>query len=274
MNIIKICTLFLVLWFATGCTNMLFYPLKNHILLPDQYNIPYENIIFRSFDNLKLHGWWFPAKKHTNNTVVYIHGNAGNISTHAAGTYWLTNLGYNVFIFDYRGFGLSEGEVDLKGSIKDIQYAIDWAASRTPENNQLIVIGHSLGASMAVYSVANHTIKRKIDSLVLISAFSDYRLISRQLLSRHWLTWGLQWPMSFTINNDFRPLDYIGNIAPTPILIMHSPDDATIPYHHAEDLYKNAKQPKNQIKLEGDHNDIFYYKNNKQLLTNYLNSLM
>lgn len=241
-------------------------------MMPDQYDIPYKNVAFDTCNNLSLNGWWFSAKNNSQDTIVFVHGNAGNVSTHSASVYWLTNHGYNVFVFDYRGFGMSEGETDLTGSICDIQHAINWAGDKTPSASRLIVMGHSLGASMLIYTVANNSFTRPIDKLVLLSAFSDYRLITREVLSRHWLTWSFQWPFSLTINNDYRPLDYIGKIHPIPVLFMHGKEDYTIPSHHSEDLYNYAKEPKSLLLIEGGHNGILSIPSNREAFLNYLNS--
>jgi hypothetical protein len=103
-----------------------------------------------------------------------------------------------------------------------------------------------------------------------VEAFSDYHDITQDVLSRSWLFWLFQWPLSFTIDNSYRPLDAIGLISPVPVLIMHSESDEMINIYHAERLYNAAKQPKAFQLIEGNHNNIFFITENRQLLLDYL----
>jgi fermentation-respiration switch protein FrsA (DUF1100 family) len=118
--------------------------------------------------------------------------------------------------------------------------------------------------------VANSDDKDHISALISIGAFSDYRQIVRDALSRSWLTWPFQWPLSLTVNNDYAPVEYVKDISPVPLLIMHSAEDEIVPYYHSELLYKAAGQPKFFEKLEGDHNHTFQYDHNRLILLEYL----
>ncbi|MCW9005657.1 MAG: alpha/beta hydrolase [Gammaproteobacteria bacterium] len=254
----------------SGCTHLMFVPMAKLVRTPDQVGVEYKDILISGQDGVVLHGWYLPATVETKGSVLFFHGNGENISTHLATVYWLPEQGYEVFMVDYRGYGQSGGDVDLAGSLSDVNVSIEYAVENKKSNKGLIVFGHSLGASLSIYSVANSEYKDQINALISIGAFSDYRKIVQDALSKSWLTWAFQWPLSFTVNNDYAPEDYVIDISPVPLVIMHSPEDQIVPYYHSELLYKVAKQPKFFEKLEGDHNHTFEYENNRLILLEYL----
>ena len=99
----------------SACTNVFFQPQQIQYLTPDKIGLAYEDVYFSSSGGLKLHGWLLPATGKAQGTILFLHGNAENITTHIASVYWLPAQHYNVFLPDYRGYGLSEGESELKG---------------------------------------------------------------------------------------------------------------------------------------------------------------
>lgn len=252
----------------TSCTALFFHPIKEHVLSPDDYNISYRDVFFNSTEDLKLHGWWFPAESSSKAVVIYLQGNSGNVSTHAIAAYWLTKHNYDVFIFDYRGYGKSEGVAFLQGALNDVEQAILYAAQHNESDKKIFVIGQSLGASMGVFAASKT--KENIDGAVFVSPFSDYREIAQEMLSKSKLTWALQWPLSFTINNDYRPLDYVSKVAPVPTLFLYSDGDEVVPSDQTKALYEKATQPKALEKLIGSHNTIMGIQENRDIILKYL----
>lgn len=255
----------------SGCTNLIFQPNNVRYYTPESFNLKHEEVFFKTRDNLRLHGWWLKSETAKKANIIYVHGNAQNISSHVANVAWLTKKGYDVFIFDYRGYGYSQGDVEIDGVIHDVLDAIAYVDQRSgKENTPVVVMGQSLGASLAIYAVSKSEFKNRIKAVIAVSAFADYQNISQEVLSSWWLTWAFQWPLSFTINNNYSPLEYIANISPVPIAVLHSKEDEVIPYHHGLDLFEAAKQPKTFIELTGLHNAIFALEGNRQLLIKYL----
>ena len=228
--------LFLPFFLLVGCSNLLFYPVKHHPVSPDVIGVFYEDIYVEASDGIKLHGWKLYAEVERTGTIIFFHGNGDNVSTQLPNTFWLPAKGYDVYVFDYRGYGKSQGEVDLDDIISDMELTIAHVVKQLPEDEKLIVMGHSLGASMAIYTVANSAWRDRIKALVTVSAFSDYHDITQDVLSKNWLFWLFQWPLSFTVDNSYRPLDYIAGISPIPILILHSESDEMVAMIHAERL--------------------------------------
>ncbi|MDH5426395.1 MAG: alpha/beta hydrolase [Gammaproteobacteria bacterium] len=268
--IMKAVLLLLLSTLLSACTHLIFQPYKNQAFDIEKTEINYQNVNFLTADGVDLHGWWLPhAHTEYRATVVFLHGNAGNITYHLANAYWLTRYGFDVLLFDYRGFGLSTGKPEVTGLMTDISAAIDYAYRRNNQN-KVVVIGQSLGASMGIYAVSQKSNKAKVRAFAGISGFSDYRQITRDVLSNWWLSWPLQWPLSLMIDNDYRPLDYIAQVSPVPLLIMHSQADEIIPYYHASLLFEAAALPKAIFTMTGLHNQTFKIEKNRRSLLNYL----
>jgi len=257
----------------SSCTNMLFVPSKQFYYTPDIVDVEYDDVYITSEDSTRLHGWRLKTPQAKKGNILYLHGNGENISTHFANLYWLLDYGYDGYIFDYRGYGLSKGEAELDGVVSDVEAMLEYVIEQSKDDEQIIVIGHSMGGALAIYSVATSDMKDSLTALVSIEAFSDYRDITQDVLSNSWLTWLLQWPLSFTMDNNYSPLDVIDQVSPLPLLIMHSRRDLMIDYYHAERLYEAAAEPKQLVEIDSDHNHIFKERGNRQLLLDFLDSL-
>ncbi len=262
----------LLLLLVAGCTNQFFIPMQQLVRTPADIGLTYNNIDFESSDGTSLHGWWLPANGKAKATILFLHGNAENISTHIGSVYWLPAAGYNVFLFDYRGYGKSEGKADIDGIMSDAEAALSTAVNLAG-NKPIIVYGQSIGAAIAIYAVAHSSNRSNIKSVIIESSFSSYRDIAREKLAEHWLTWPLQYPLSWTISDRYKPLTAIKKIAPIPLLLVYSNEDKIIPINHGQQLYDAAMQPKRfwQIK-NGQHIAIFSRPEQQQRLINYINS--
>jgi fermentation-respiration switch protein FrsA (DUF1100 family) len=267
--------LLLCLLLLPGCTGVFFRPQSAMVITPAQIGLAYRDIEIPSLDGVRLHAWYLPARGDAKGTVLFLHGNAQNISTHIASVYWLPSQGYNVLLLDYRGYGSSAGKASLEGSMLDIQAAIGWLASRPEVRTRgMAVLGQSLGASMAVYAVAHSPYRAEIRALVIDSAFSGFRSIVREKLADWWLTWSLQWPLSFTVNDKYSPLYAIAAVSPVHLLIIHCEHDRVVPVHHAEELYTAARQPKELwLVAKGGHIQALTQEEQRRRLTLYLDSI-
>lgn len=252
----------------TACTSTFFQPLKTHLASPDQYNIKYEDIYFEGRSEIKLHGWWFPAALESKAHVLFLHGNAENISTHSGLVYWLTQHQYDVFIFDYRGYGKSQGKAQIDGVMSDIQSSREYIESRRDKNKKVFMIGHSLGASMGIYNLAQQP--KNVDGLILVSPFSDYRQIARETMNKSWLTWIFQWPVSLMVTDEYNPIDYVSLLPDVPKLFLYSEMDRVIASDHVIKLYDKASEKKFIQKANGYHNSIFAEEENQQIIVKYL----
>ena len=235
-----LCLTALIGLLATGCSRLFFMPEREHRWDPATAGVVYEDVSITTEDGVRLHGWFLPAQGEARATVVFFHGNAQNVSTHIGAVYWLPSRRFNVLMPDYRGFGRSEGRPDFAGVHKDAAATLAFAAER---DEPLVVLGQSLGGSVAITTTAEHGEAFDVRALIADSAFSSYRGIAREKLAEAWLTWPLQWPLSLTISDRFAPIDRIDAISPVPILLIAGGNDPVVPDHHSEALYGAAREP-------------------------------
>lgn len=266
-----------------GCTSLIFLPMAEHVLAPDQIGLAYRDVGFAAADGVELHGWFLPAVGKTVGkgsagdgdkacTLLFAHGNAENISTHIASVFWLPAAGVNVLLFDYRGYGRSGGVPDLAGAHLDFAAALDHLmALAEVDPDKVVVLGQSLGGSIAIVGLARSPHRQRVRALITDGAFSDYRAIVREKLAGFWLTWPLQWPLSLTIDGDHRPLEAIARLSPVPVLTIHGLADQVVPPHHAEALHAAAGEPKALWLLPGtEHIKTFLNEANRTRLLDYL----
>lgn len=267
--------LFVVLISVTGCSSLLFYPQKEHIDNPALKSFSYEDVYFMTSDGLKLHGWYLKAKDKGRGTILQMHGNAENISSHVNSVLWLTLEGYNIFTFDYRGYGRSEGSPSLDGVHRDAQAALE-TVLKLPDidKERILVLGQSLGGAIAVYTVANSPNKNHVRALIIDSAFSSYRGIVREKLARFILTWPFQYPLSLMFNDYYSPVKWIKNVYPLPVLIMQGDHDMVVPAHHASILYRAASDPKELWVVSGvGHIQAFTVEDIRKRFLEYLEGI-
>jgi fermentation-respiration switch protein FrsA (DUF1100 family) len=228
-----------------GCTNVFFQPMRGQVATPERIGLAYQDVYFEAADGTRLHGWFLPAQGATTGTVFFLHGNAENISTHIGSVYWLPKQGFNVFLPDYRGYGLSQGTPTMAGVMSDIEAAfVTLLTQPNVDPQRIVVFGQSLGGSLAISYVARSSHRADIRALTVESPFSDFQGIAQEKLASSWLTWPFQWLPTLAIDNDYSPLLAVDQIAPIPLLLITDERDTIVPPHHGLDLYERAREPK------------------------------
>lgn len=247
----------------SACTNLstlLFYPDKNYYRTPEALNIPFETITLTTEDGKNLRNWLIKPRAKPKATVLFLHGNGENISTHLGSVAWLTEHKYSVFLLDYRGYGKSTGESTLETAISDTALAHRWLSEERSE--EIIILGQSMGGAIAItyLSMLNDALKndaldyevRPAKALITESAPANWPQIAREAMSKHWLTWLLQGPASL-LPYQYNAEDHVHNIPQMPVLMMHSPDDQIVPYHHLAQILANAPEDTQSIQTSGKH---------------------
>lgn len=219
-----------VLLLCSGCGGMFLYPSSVKVQDPSQYGLRYSEVFLDTPGGDRLAAWRLHAE-HPRGTILYLHGNAENISTFLSAVQWLPARGYDVFMLEYRGYGPSEGEATLDNLHEDAALAIDHLLADGAR--PLILFGHSLGGAIALEAAAAHPRGRELRAVVADSAFSGYRRIAREKLASGWLTWPLQWPLSLLFPDDRSPERAIARLAPVRVLLIHGEADEVVPYSHA-----------------------------------------
>lgn len=241
----------LVAFFATGCANGLFYHPDNRLYQTPA--IPYEEVTFRSADGTLLTGWFVPALRlPALGTVIHFHGNAANISNHYGFVDWIPEAGFNLFTFDYRGYGDSGGHPDRQGVFEDSVAALRYVAARKEvDPDRLIAFGQSLGGANAVAAAAA-TPEVPLKGVVVDSSFYAYRSIARSKIGLIPVLGWFKGPLSrLAVTDAHSPGPVIGTLSPTPVLILHGTRDRVVPFEEGCMLFDAAAQPKEMWAIEG-----------------------
>lgn len=228
-----------------GLNCLFYYPNQKIYYTPDRFGLRYDDVRFPARDGTDLHGWYLYAEGKPRGTIIHFHGNAANISNHLPLVYWLPAEGYNVLMFDYRGFGKSAGKPTRKGTVADGHGAVDYVQSR-PDNQSLplLAYGQSIGGAIATVVVAE---RKEVAGLIIETAFDDYRKIASDHLSRKiGLRWLANLVVAATISNDNQPIESIANIAPRPVFsIIAAADQICFP-QRGQALHAAAAEPKTE----------------------------
>lgn len=242
-----------------GCTSVFLHPDRVQYFRGKDLGTPAEDVWIAARDGSALHALHLPAQGPSRATLLFLHGNAENLTSHIRAVNWLPARGYSVLALDYRGFGRSEGRADVDAIHEDAESALAWLTARgARDTGPLVVYGQSLGASVAIRLVAEAQApsRTRIAAVVADSPFSSYRGIAREKLDQVWLTWPLQWPLSRLISDRYAAIDRVARISPIPLLLIHGERDVVVEPHHSQRLYDAAGEPRYLWRIaEGRHID-------------------
>ncbi len=223
----------------------IFYPQRELVATPAELGLSFEDVSFRSADGVRLHGWYVPGERDV--TWLWFHGNGGNIGHRLENlALFHSNLGVNIFLIDYRGYGLSEGRASEKGTYRDATGALDYLLSRDDVNPQkLIYFGRSLGCAVAVWLAT----QRRPRGLILESPFTSIKDMARLAFPNL--------PLHLLVRTQYDSLSRINKIS-CPLLILHGNEDETVPISLGKKLYMAAGEPKSFYAIAGaSHNDTY-----------------
>ena len=236
---------------VSGCCERLFYyPNATIYSKPSDRGFAFEPVDFRSADGTRLTGWFLPAVGEPKGTIIHCHGNAQNMTSHWGFVEFLPSKGFNVFVFDYRGYGRSEGKPSRRGTVEDARAAVDYVFGRADvEVDRVALFGQSLGGAIATVVAAED---ERVRGLLIESAFGSYRSEAAHVLRRNPITWLFAWPLSrMLISSGYDPEDYIGSISPRPVFLIHGTADRVVPSWMSEELHEGAGEPRELWIVEG-----------------------
>ena len=212
-----------------ACTRLAFQPQPALVRTPAELGLGYRDIHVDTSDGVQLHGWFLPATGRPRGTFLFLHGNAENISTHLLAVSWLPSAGYGVLLVDYRGYGRSGGSPSLDGVHEDAKAALD-AVQSLPESTpgRLAVLGQSLGGAIAIDVLSGSPDRERFRLLVADSSPASLRRVAREALDRFWLTRPFDTPLSWTIADDWRPIDRVAGLAPLSLLLIAGTADPIV----------------------------------------------
>ncbi len=238
--------LVLFVLFLVGCENKIIYhPDKFPVGQWDTSRIPLpiQEVWFEAKDGVKLHGWYVPHEK-AEASFLFYHGNAGNLSHRTENVFFLHHLKLNVFIFDYRGYGKSEGDPDEPGIRLDSQAAYDTLMAQPGVSaRSLILFGRSLGGAFAAYIASQNPAA----GLILESSFTNAKDMAGRMFPIL--------PVGWFLSSELDALSAVAHLS-VPKLFLHGTADTIIPYTLGRELYQGAAEPKEFYDITGaGHNN-------------------
>jgi fermentation-respiration switch protein FrsA (DUF1100 family) len=231
---------------------------------PDRAGLAYESVEIVTEDGVRLDGWYLPADREARGVLLFFHGNAGNISHRLDSLKIFFDLGLDVLIFDYRGYGRSEGKVSEQGTYLDAEAAWRYLTDglRVPAD-KIVLFGRSLGAAIAAQLATKYDPR----ALIMESSFTS----APDLAGQYYRIFPVHWLARFR----YAAKEYLGSVQ-CPVMIVHSLDDEIIPIQHGRALFAAANEPKGFLEIRGGHNEGFlasgrtYVDGLDQFLTRYL----
>ncbi|MDT0496667.1 alpha/beta hydrolase [Algiphilus sp. W345] len=260
----------------SGCTSVFLYPDRVQHLADRALGTPAEDVWIEARDGNRLHALHLPAQGALKATLLHLHGNAENLSSHVHLVSWLPARGYAVLALDSRGYGRSQGAASVAAMHEDAEAALAWLVARgQSRTGPLIVLGQSIGGSVAIRMVAQSPLREHVTAVVADSAFSGYRRIAREKLAQPWLTWPLQWPLSLLVSDRFAAVDVVAGISPIPLLLIHGERDIIVDASHSQRLYAAASEPKTLWRIaQGGHIDALRSDSVQARLVEYLDRIV
>ena len=224
---------------------MLYFPTRVIEQTPAVIGLSFDTVTFKTADGLTIAAWYIPAPD-ARAVLLFCHGNAGNISHRLDSIRIFHDLGLSVLIFDYRGYGGSEGEPTEKGTYLDAEAAWNFLIKEKGiDPARIVIFGRSLGSAVA----AELAMRRKAGALIIESGFTSIPDLGRKYYP--------YMPVSLITRFHYATIDKVSSLA-LPKLFIHSPEDEIIPYDQGVRLFEKASEPKEFLKLRGDHNEGFF----------------
>lgn len=242
--------------------SMLYYPIREIEQTPKDRGIAYDDVSLVTEDGVTISGWYIPAKEEKG-ILLFCHGNAGNISHRMDSIKIFHDLGLTVFIFDYRGYGKSEGKPSEEGTYLDAEAAWNFLTiHRRVPPEKIIIFGRSLGSAVAT----EIALRKNPGALIIESGFTSVPDLGKKYYP--WL------PVRLISRYRYTTVDKVGAIQ-CPKMIIHSPDDEIIPFEQGRRVFERAAPPKSFLAITGGHNEGFlvsgslYHKGLKDFLSSH-----
>ena len=234
---------------------LLFQPTNRLLATPDDAGMDYETVRLDTDDGETLHGWWIPAADSSRATLLFFHGNAGNISGRLESVQQFRQLGLDVLIVDYRGYGQSTGAPSEEGIYKDAgacwRYLTE-ARGIAPED--IVIFGRSMGGGPATWLAQ----RQSPGAVILESVFTNVPDVGAHHYSFL--------PVRALATNQFDNESRVADID-APTLHIHSRADRVVPFTLGRRVYEAASEPKQFLEIQGGHNDGFLVSEDEYLQT-------
>ena len=249
--IIILCYLLVIFFVYFNQRNLLYHPFENNYN-SDEANFPYEEIYIPTSNGNNLKAWFHKKNLEKKKTLVFFHGNAGNLKNRIYKLNLIKDFDINFLIVAYRGFSGNKGKPTEEGLYEDAKYTLDWLRKQKISDDQIIIYGESLGTAISVEVAQN----KKFAGIILESPFT-----SMVEAGKHYYFY---LPVSLLLKDRYQTLDKLKNIK-IPILVMHVKKDKIVPFIMGKKVYENANSPKFSYFPDNDDHMMDY---NEDLLKN------
>jgi fermentation-respiration switch protein FrsA (DUF1100 family) len=242
---VKFLTTLLTAALATACNGLPFHPAREITRTPASVGLAYEDLFLDAADGERIAAWFVPAapgpRPERAGTLLFFHGNAGNLSHRVESIGIFHALGLDVFIIDYRGFGRSTGKPSVQGTLLDARVAWNWLRDKGCRPEDVVIFGRSLGGGVA----ADLAAERRPAALILESTFPCLEAVARDLFPNL--------PVGLFLPQDYDTPARLADLR-APLLVVHSPDDELIRFRLGRALYDGYSGPKMFLHIRGSHN--------------------
>ena len=249
LSILSLLTIYflIVVFIYFNQRNLLYHPGENNYL-SDQIKFKYKEVWIETEKNIKLKSWIIQKDLNKYKTLIFFHGNAGNLFNRVHKLNELNELNINILIISWRGFSGNLGKPTERNLYHDAKMSIKWLNELGVSNNKIILYGESLGTGVAVELGKKNT----FNSIILESPFTSIAKAAK--IYYPYL------PINFLLKDRYDSIDKINKIT-KPILIMHGMKDTIVPYTMGVELFKKANQPKYSYFPKNDNHMMDYNKN-------------
>ncbi len=225
-------------------SRFVYFPIRTLSTDPSSIGLRFEDVYFETKDGVTLHGWFIPHDG-ARGVILFCHGNAGNISHRLDSIRVFHRLGLDVFIFDYRGYGQSEGKPTERGTYEDAEAAWRYLIEEHQViPSEVVVFGRSIGGAVGAWLAQNH----KPRLLILESTFTSLRDVAATLYPF--------FPVKRLLRFEYNTAEYLGGVN-CPVLIIHSRNDEIMPFSQGQQLFEVAREPRTFLEISGTHNEGF-----------------
>jgi fermentation-respiration switch protein FrsA (DUF1100 family) len=234
----------LALLIIAGCTSLFYHPDRVQYVKPENYNFTYKEITFHPKDKTELIGWFFPAKtEKPKGTIIQFHGNAQNMSAHFLSLSWVMDKGYNLFVWDYRGYGISDGKPTPEGVYQDSLAAMDEGRKLWKDNGKgkFIVYGQSLGGAIAMKALDHYKEREFVDLVVQDCTYMSYQDLAFHKLSRS-ILFPLS-PLAYVLVTDKYSSKEAVKKMDRPTLVIVAEKDRVVDQKFGREIFETLKTP-------------------------------
>ena len=256
---IILCYLLILVFVFFYQRNLLYHPFENNYST-DQANFSYEEVFIPVLNGNNLKGWFHKKDLNKKKTLVFFHGNAGDLRNRIYKLNLIKDFDINFLIVAYRGFSGNKGKPTEAGLYEDAQSALNWLTKQNIRENQIIIYGESLGTAVSIEVAQN----KKFAGIILESPFTS--MVDAGKFYYPYL------PVSLLLKDRYETIKKLKNIN-IPILIMHGKKDRIVPFHMGKKVFEKANEPKYSYFPDNDDHMMDYNEDLVQSIRNFIKNI-